>query len=225
MNSFQNKTSLSIVFFRSFRFWLYCFVVFLILSFLAISSFQFRKKAHFCGHLKGCQKQLKQLSLALQLYIDARGKGSRLPPASGGEFWAYLYRTEIILEPDDFLCPAVADVHTGYCARGFENCTDRCSQSQNDNNDNGNDLLKTPIPPQACSYGGRINELGHPYRIFTGKGASDTPIGCDDDEGTPNHLDWVNVVFFDGHCREISITDPILGGTRIGKGILTVCTN
>ncbi|MEK7486183.1 MAG: hypothetical protein AABZ60_17810 [Planctomycetota bacterium] len=156
------------------------------------------------ANITKCKSNLRQLGIAMQLYVDARGKGSRYPPFNGAEFWTHMYRTEVMIDPEVYLCP-----------------------SSGDNNGTGEALLGIPRPTD-CSYGGRINALGHACRIFTGRNASDTPIGCDDDEWSPNHSSVVNILFLDTSCRDFAfspIPDPLLGGARIGSGILTVCTN
>lgn len=137
----------------------------------------------------------------MTLYVDSRGKGSNYPPFSGALFWVQMYRSEVMVDSQIYLCP-----------------------SNYDDNNEGADLMKDPLPPNACSYGGRINTLGHNYRISSYRDA-DTPIGCDDDEGEPNHKEFVNVIFLDCSARDFLLTDPVIGQKRIGAGILTVCTN
>ncbi|MEK7485426.1 MAG: hypothetical protein AABZ60_13960 [Planctomycetota bacterium] len=150
-----------------------------------------------------CRNSLKQLGIAMQLYVEARGGGSHYPPFNGAEFWTHMYRTEVMVDFQLYLCPETDD----------------------DNNE-GRDLATGSSPlPRACSYGGRIHALGDPRRIYTGRDAQDTPIGCDDDEGDANHFEAVNVLFLDNSCREMLSPDPLLGGKRIGAGILSVCTN
>ena len=82
------------------------------------------------------------------------------------------------------------------------------------------------------SYGGRLNALtSTTTRIFSGRNASDTPVGCDDDDAPPNHFETVNIVFLDTSARSYfysldpAKTEPELGGARIGSGILTECGN
>ncbi|MEK7485428.1 MAG: type II secretion system protein [Planctomycetota bacterium] len=159
------------------------------------------------ANIQKCKSNLKQLGIAMQLYIDSRGKGSRYPPFNGGEFWTHMYHTEVMVDSEIYLCPSTDDDNTA-----------------------GADLIAVGAPPAtACSFGGRLNVLGDPHRIFTGRNASDTPIGCDDDEGEFNHFEVVNVVFLDNSAKDFiysaSNIDPLLGGARIGAGILTVCTN
>lgn len=157
------------------------------------------------ANITKCKSNLRQLATAMQLYVDSRGRGSKYPNFSGAEFWTHMYRTEVMVDTGIYICP-----------------------SSNDDNAEGTGLMAVPGPTD-CSYGGRINILGDPNRIFsTGKNASDTPIGCDDDEDEPNHAEVVNVVFLDVSARDFivsgSFPDPALGGTRMG-GILSVCTN
>ena len=159
-----------------------------------------------------CKSNLRQLGVALGLYVDMRGRGSHYPPFNGSEFWAHLYRTEVMVDGHLYLCPTTDDF-----------------------NDEGKLLLGAygsgNPPPTACSYGGRLNK-DKKTSIFTGKNASSQPIGCDDDEGSENHRDEVNILFLDTSVRSYHFnrsnpksSDPKLGGKRIGGGILKVCGN
>ena len=154
-----------------------------------------------------CKSRLRQLAVALELYADMRGRGTRCPPFNGSEMWAHLYRTEVLVDGDVYLCPSTDDF-----------------------NQNGKLLLGAygsgNPPPKACSYGGRLNK-DIKTRIFLNRGisANDTPIGCDDDEGGENHASDINVVFLDGSSKSYSLSSPELGGKRIGAGILSVCGN
>lgn len=167
------------------------------------------------GSISKCKSNLRQLGVAMQLYSDTYGpinfdgkrKTDRYAPFAGAEFWTHLYRTGVLTDAEVYLCPGTID-----------------------DNDDGRALNKPGAPhPMACSYGGRINYLGHPARIFTGRNASDTPIGCDDDEGEFNHPESVIILYLDNSTRDLvfsdSYKDPLLGGARIGAGILSVCTN
>ncbi len=188
-------------------------IVFIVIA-VALIVPAFHSKAHKRSSHSKCKSNLKQLGIAMQLYVDSRGFKKvdgvgkfSYPPFSGAEFWTHMYRTEVMIDFEVYLCPNTDD----------------------DNND-GKALARFGSPaPSACSYGGRINFRGHPARIFTGRNASDTPIGCDDDEGEFNHLEVVNVVFLDNSAKDFiysdSYIDPQLGGARIGSGILSVCTN
>ena len=137
-----------------------------------------------------CKSNFKQLGLALYLYRDSN-KG-RYPPYDGARFLVHLYRAGTTLDPDLFLCPSSAD-----------------------DNGKGALLLKTPIAPEACSYAGRRNRTQSKYPgIFTPRGAGETAIASDDDEGSGqryNHGDAVIILFLDGHVEEFPITDPKLG--------------
>lgn len=137
-----------------------------------------------------CKANLKQLGLALYLYRDSN-KG-RYPPYDGARFLVHLYRAGTTLDPDLFLCPSSAD-----------------------DNGKGALLLNTPIAPEACSYAGRRNRTQSKYPgIFTPRGAGETAIASDDDEGSGqryNHGDAVIILFLDGHVEEFPITDPKLG--------------
>ena len=159
-----------------------------------------------------CKSNLRQLGTALELYIDMRGRGSRYPPFNGSEFWAHLYRTEVLVDERLYLCPTTDDF-----------------------NDKGKLLLGTygsgNPPPTACSYGGRLNK-DKKTKIVSGRNASNQPIGCDDDEDSENHRWTVNVLFLDTSARSYNFnpsnpksSDPELGGKRIGGGILEVCGN
>ncbi len=137
-----------------------------------------------------CRSNFKQLGLALYLYRDSN-KG-RYPPYDGARFLVHLYRAGTTLDPDLFLCPSSAD-----------------------DNGRGALLLKTPIAPEACSYAGRRNRTQSKYPgIFTPRGAGETAIASDDDEGSGqryNHGDEVIILFLDGHVEAFPITDPKLG--------------
>ena len=156
------------------------------------------------ANITKCKSNLRQLATAMALYVDSRGKGSRYPNFAGADFWCHMYRTDVMRDSEIYLCPSTED----------------------DNADG--DGLMAPTPTD-CSYGGRINTVGDPNRIFTGKNSSDTPIGCDDDEGDPNHAEVANIVFLDISTKDFIIVgpaaDPVIGGARIGAGILVVCTN
>ena len=164
------------------------------------------------ANISKCKSNLRQLSTALELYVDMRGRGSRYPPFNGSEFWAHLYRTEVMVDASIYLCP-----------------------SPDDSNDEGKLLLGAygsgNPPPTACSYGGRLNK-NKKTKIPIGRVTSEQPIGCDDDEDSPNHGWVVNVVFLDTSARSYNFnrsnpesSDPELGGKRIGAGILKVCGN
>ena len=167
---------------------------------------------HERANISKCKSNLRQLATALELYVDMRARGSRYPPFNGSEFWAALYRTEVLIDANIYLCPSTDDF-----------------------NDEGKLLLGTydsgNPPPTACSYGGRLNK-NKKTKIFTGRNASKQPIGCDDNEDTDNHRKVVNIVFLDTSARSYTFntsspnsSDSELGGKRIGAGILKVCGN
>jgi len=150
-----------------------------------------------------CRQNLNQLAKAMATYLgecgDNRylmnplGPGRKPDDFTGAEWLASLYWTQIIPDPDVFLCPSTPDT-----------------------NDNGKDIGRRGPAP---TFGSRtVSYAGLHYRSFTGVDGRPLPVyddllpfeptASDDTEGALNHGDWgyggMNVLFFDSHTEFFS---------------------
>ena len=140
-----------------------------------------------------CQSNLSQIAKAMNMYLLKYGDNSMYAiPAESfrGDCWlATLYWTGIIREPRVFVCPATYDSGRipGRPPR---------------------DLASgRTIAADAVSYAGLCCGLKgkHAHRntdSFTESAISSACVlACDDNEGTRNHSDGMNVVYFDSHVE------------------------
>jgi prepilin-type processing-associated H-X9-DG protein len=143
-----------------------------------------------------CASNLNQLAKGMNMYLLKYGDNSYYAvPAEAfrGDAWlASLYWTGIVGEPRVFLCPGT---------------------------DDGKFLPATPprdmtsdfaVEEDAVSYAGLCRGLTGPYAHRNTRYFTETAVGsasvmaCDDNEGTQNHSDGMNVVYIDTHVEFIA---------------------
>ena len=153
------------------------------------------------GHRRGrCRNNLRQIGMGMAMYLNTLGKNSMYAvPAEAfrGDAWLVsLYWSGIIAEPRVFCCPSTDDDYTKIpptqAAAG--------------------DLSRADaIPSGAISYAGRCRGTSLSHRNTTSFNESDltsaSMLACDDNEGSQNHKDGINVVFFDAHVDFIPEVD------------------
>lgn len=72
-----------------------------------------------------CKSNLRQLAVSLQLFVDARGKGSMYPPPHKVKFISMLYRSEVMLDESIYVCPSTGQNTSGELLHASDpNCTD-----------------------------------------------------------------------------------------------------
>ncbi len=146
-----------------------------------------------------CAWNLNGVAQAMNLYLNKYGGTSLFAvPAESfrGDSWlATLYWTGIVTEPKLFLCPATDDGGVLPAAP-----PDDLSAAD-------------AVPADAVSYAGLCKGLAGEYahrntRSFDESAISQASVlACDDNEGSQNHADGMNVVYFDSHV-EFKPGDP-----------------
>jgi prepilin-type processing-associated H-X9-DG protein len=147
-----------------------------------------------------CRSNLRQIGTAMATYLNTLGRNSfySVPAhAFRGDAWLVsLYWSGIFQEPKLFCCPSTDDDYTRIPATRAA----------------AGDLTRAEaIPSGAISYAGRCRGTSFTHRNTTSFMESGLPsasaMACDDNEGTPNHEDGINVVFFDTHVDFIEGAD------------------
>ena len=147
------------------------------------------------GYRRGlrCQSNLSQIAKAMNMYLVKYGDNSMYAiPAQSfrGDCWlATLYWTEIIREPRVFLCPDSGDAGRIPSTRP-------------------SDLTAAwAVPRGTISYAGLCRGLRGKHAHRNTRSFSEAAISnacvlaCDDNEGTQNHVDGMNIVYFDSHVE------------------------
>ena len=143
-----------------------------------------------------CRTHLKQIHMAMTQYVDTWGEHKWYPfpvqanhgDYNGAHFLAALYWSGVMTEPALFLC-----------------------QESKDTNHDGQDLgTHAPSPKfsgQTVSYAskGRSNCFG---KAMTDSYPPETAMACDDTEGSRNHKDGMNILFFDSRAEWNGNLDP-----------------
>jgi len=141
-----------------------------------------------------CASNLKQLGTAMNMYLTGIGNGTMYAmPATvfHGDTWLLtLYWENIVREPKMFVCPATSDDSSkipGLTAKAYN----------------------AAIAVDAVSYAGRAFGLAaNTHRNsadFSESGmTSGSMMACDDNQGTDNHGDGLNAVFFDSHVEFVA---------------------
>ncbi|MFH1023853.1 MAG: hypothetical protein V1809_10765 [Planctomycetota bacterium] len=174
-----------------------------------------RMPIHHPAHGTRCKNNLRQIYCVLATYVDDFGDHHNYPKLSsvmsGADFLLAPYFSNIIENPDIFICPATKDTnHDGKDFIGRNVATDpRVS------------VGLRPGDWRLVSYAGFDVSLA-PGGVLADNAPADTVIACDDeeDEGGPsipgarsaksNHeVGKYNALFLDGHVE--SILDPFAG--------------
>ncbi len=141
-----------------------------------------------------CASNLRNIAQAMNLYLMKFGDSSMYAiPAHSfrGDSWlASLYWTGMVDESKVFLCPGTSDA--GHIPR----------RQPSDLSAAG------AVPADAVSYAGLCWGLtgarSHRNTESFSESAvyySESALGCDDNEGSQNHSDGMNVVYFDSHVE------------------------
>lgn len=138
-----------------------------------------------------CKANLDQLGKCMKLYMTDFGQERHYPDANGAGFLVRLYKTEVLLESQVFICPSTTDGNNK--GQDFELLTAEETGTTN-----------------ACSYAGRKNKDQKRYPgLFTlSKDTTVTPFASDDIDqpaDTTNHPDLLNFLFLDGHTEHINV--------------------
>jgi prepilin-type processing-associated H-X9-DG protein len=148
-----------------------------------------------------CKGNLRQLGTGMIQYVDQYGKGRyyswpgpREASFNGSQWIASMYWISMINEPDLFICPSTRDDNEagGRLGRRF-----------------------APLRPMDVSYAGRNGVLG----AIEDRVPSNTLMMSDDTEGTANHDDGVNLLYFDAHLEWNAAISPLATG-RKGKPVI-----
>ncbi|MBI2194077.1 MAG: type II secretion system protein [Planctomycetes bacterium] len=130
-----------------------------------------------------CRSALHNMGTAMAQYVDMFGKGrfyswpgTQAPIFNGAQWIASLYWSNLLAEREQYVCPSSAD-----------------------DNDNGGELGRkfTALRDIDVSYAGRNGLIG----VIVDKMESNTTMMCDDSDGTQNHDEGVNLMFFDAHVE------------------------
>ena len=144
-----------------------------------------------------CQKNLRQIGIALKSYQIEYGNKIYYPDANGGSFVARTYSTEILPEAKIYHCPATEDEINPQKLRSVGLKRGRNSGDPNEIN--------------ATSYAGRKNALDPSYRLFRiNRDIAITTIASDDIHQpieSYNHGNYNCFLFLDGHTEEHLISE------------------
>jgi len=159
-----------------------------------------------------CASNLKQLGTAMNIYLTTLGGGKwYAQPADvfHGDTWLLsLYWNGIVKEPKLFVCPNSSD-----------SVQEIAKLLPND--------YAAAIPANAISYTGRCHGLSsNAWRnttdfskdAFFSKSVpfSASMMACDDAQGTDNHADGLNAVYFDSHVEFVANRDDITAYSQVG---------
>lgn len=151
------------------------------------------------NYVRPCQNNLKQLGIALRLYLDGQGRRTQWPDGDGSDFLIKLYTSGVATDPGLYLCPATSD-----------------------DNDRGRDLRPSlgRMPTNAVSYAGRRNALNGQHSwpgLFTTRVTCERSQASDDDEGPGARYNHgrINMLFADGHVELFELDAPYVKDRRI----------
>jgi prepilin-type processing-associated H-X9-DG protein len=150
-----------------------------------------------------CKNNLRQLATGMIQYVDQYGKGKYFPwpgrqrQRFQGRHWiGELYRSDLILDYEAFICPSSID--------------------DNDKGGHfryGSPFLTGHLTTHSISYMGRHSvEAG---ATLESKMAGSTLMLADDTVDPDNHDDGFNMAFFDGH---VEFADRIFDDSFVVRG-------
>ena len=158
------------------------------------------------SHRMKCRSNLRQLGIALNMYVDDKGDQRYYPwPAGGGNFtgaeWLLaLYWSKVITEPGIYNCPNSMDDNLSGTELGAVDSLGFV----------GTDSVSYAAKGRRVSP---VDDHGRP-RCITEAMPGDTIMASDDTEGDPNHPreGWrqrakFTTLFFDGHVEYLTGLD------------------